>query len=141
MDANRKEQLISKIRSAEVDKVEVAFELLYQIALISGAGEETRFTLVELAKALDAKYDGQRIIELIEMVNALPEANDTNMLVALHLLQFANDELRITAPYPDPESEYDECVVCGKAEFRHDPNCRGVAWKAEVKKFLEDHNG
>lgn len=110
MDANRKEQLISKIRSAEVDKVEVAFELLYQTALISGAGEETRFTLIELAKALDAKYDGQRIIELIEMVNALPRAND-------------------------------ECVVCGKAEFRHDPNCKGVAWKAEVKKFLEDHNG
>jgi hypothetical protein len=54
------------------------------------------------------------------------------------LLKFANEELSITQPYPDPESEYDECRICNCADFRHAPDCKGVEWLKNVQELLAE---
>ena len=138
MNTEQKFALTSLIRTTNVEEINAAFEVLYQASLIIGTTPETRFLLTTLAQSLDAKFDGQRVMEIIEMVNILPQADGQDLRTAISLLEFANNELSITQPYADPESEYDECRVCGHREFAHDPNCKGVEWKSNVQKFLKE---
>ena len=72
-----------------------------------------------------------------QLLGALAEY-ESNQDILLAELQWAWEHLRFEIPYPNEESEFEQCVICGNPDFDHKPDCQAIAHKEFVKNLYPD---
>lgn len=86
------------------------------------------------AAEMDFYVDGMsQALTNFQVSGALEEIQKTT-----ELLEFAKDNLSILTPYLlDPDSDCDKCRICSRAEFDHEPDCKGKEWEKSVQELLD----
>ena len=74
----------------------------------------------------------ERVADKLNSIAAL-EAENAKLREAL---KWAWDNLAKSTPYPDDESEYDQCAVCGQPEWSHDDDCELKERKLSARALL-----